>query len=174
MNGLTDGGAECPDTTTPFPDLDDEPDDDRDKDSRAKRRADYTPGHKRSISGNLLSKLTLLRTASGEQDKPDGGLGSAGGGAMAEAVQAQQKPRRRKGSLRKTVMGKGRDRKGSDIKNTKTSSPLAAAMASGATDAVARVDPQHPLQHRQHRPGQLIGEHRDWAAAGAAGCKHGR
>ncbi|RMD41980.1 hypothetical protein DV735_g3191, partial [Chaetothyriales sp. CBS 134920] len=93
------------------------------------RRADSS---KRLISGNLLSKLTLLRTTGGDVDnKSDGGLNSAAGGAMAEAVQAQQKTRKRKGSLRKTVLGKGRDRKSSDVKSIKVaSSPLASPLGS--------------------------------------------
>ncbi|RMZ76893.1 hypothetical protein DV738_g4769, partial [Chaetothyriales sp. CBS 135597] len=133
MNGPTEGAPESADTTTPFPDIDDEP-----------RRADSsnTPS-KRLISGNLLSKLTLLRTASSDPDnnKPDGGPNSAGAGAMAEAVQTRQKTRKRKGSLRKTVLGKGRDRKSSDVKNTKASSPLASPLASSvaALQSLSRV-----------------------------------
>ncbi|RMZ89563.1 hypothetical protein DV736_g3208, partial [Chaetothyriales sp. CBS 134916] len=120
MNGLTNDATESADTTTP----------------RAKRRVDYTSGHKRSISGNLLSKLTLLRTAGGEQDKPDDGLGSTGG-AMAEAVQTQQKPRRRKGSLRKTTLSR--------VSIPSIRSSIASVDPASSSASIATGPPPEPL-----------------------------
>ncbi|OAP54184.1 hypothetical protein AYL99_11719 [Fonsecaea erecta] len=55
-----------------------------------KKRNDGAPGHKRSVSGNLLSCLSFLST-NGDQDKTDGGDRDGpdsphrGRGAMAEA-----------------------------------------------------------------------------------------
>jgi hypothetical protein len=80
-------------------------------------------GHKRSLSGSLLSKLSFLRaSAEANQTQPNGPLSpekfngdepsspKKTGRALAEAVQ-QQKTRRRKGSLRKAaLLGRGAQR----------------------------------------------------------------
>ena len=76
-------------------------------------------GHKRSLSGNILSKLSFLRPSSEEKDIPqivedqpgdDESQPKKGGRAMAVAVQ-QQKTRKRKGSLRKAaLLGRGAQR----------------------------------------------------------------
>jgi Phosphatidylinositol N-acetylglucosaminyltransferase subunit Y len=88
-------------------------------------------GHKRAGSGNILSRLSFLRSNSGLEKSRSNDEGKAGedlpvsGGALA-SVQLNSKVRKRKGSLRKTaILGKGvlgRDRKGSDAKSK---SPLA-------------------------------------------------
>lgn len=131
MNGSTHGYSEPSEQSTPFPKVDDEQSS-QDKESKdavkLKKRGD---GHKRSSSGSILARLSFLRTNSdldksdaADRDGPDGP--HRGRGAMAE-VQAQAK-RKRKGSLRKTVLGKGRDRKNSDNKK----SPLSSADAPAA------------------------------------------
>lgn len=86
--------------------------------------------HRRTISGNIFSRLPFLRTGSGWErssssssspDKPNGHADSPlpPTGSLA-LVQQNCKIRRRKGSLRKTaLLGKGvlgRDRKASDAK----------------------------------------------------------
>jgi hypothetical protein len=97
--------------------------------NRLKKRVDGAPGHRRSGSGNLFSRL--LRTSSNDQDKKTDAGGDQNGSetvphgrsAMAE-LQGHNSKRKRKGSLRKTVLGKGRDnRKTFDAKK----SPLANA-----------------------------------------------
>ena len=156
------GSSETSDNkTTPFPRIDEEVSsqekDVKDKDgatpTKSKRR-DGAPSHKRSVSGSLLSRLSFLRTASDqgrgdgttkEAVAPSGGAAGNGGGlplsggrsAMAEA-QAHGK-RRRKGSLRKTVLGKGRDGKSSGMKK----SPLSSANATPV---------QTPLQEQALTP----------------------
>lgn len=94
--------------------------------------ADRRPGHKRNLSGSILSKLSFLRTSTDDdQMSPDSVSYSPEfspgddrvspkktGRAMAAAVQ-QQKTRRRKGSLRKAaLLGRGAQR---DKKETKAS-----------------------------------------------------
>ncbi|MCJ1259159.1 hypothetical protein MMC24_006995 [Lignoscripta atroalba] len=100
----------------------------------------YLGGHKRSLSGNILSKLSFLRSS---QDQDEGGMvfphmeGSGDdaespqspntpSGAMASALQSK-KTRKRKGSLRKTaLLGTGRlrlegkDRRASSLEQVKT------------------------------------------------------
>ena len=88
------------------------------------------PGHKRSLSGSILSKLSFLRTNNDENHVPsDRGPRSPelihgddrtspkkAGRAMAVAVQ-QQKTRRRKGSLRKAaLLGRGAQREKKEVK----------------------------------------------------------
>lgn len=89
--------------------------------------ADSGPaGHKRSLSGGLLSKLSFLR-ASAENNQTPADHDEHGqenvsptspkkrGGAMAVAVQ-QQKTRRRKGSLRKAaLLGRGAQREKKEL-----------------------------------------------------------
>lgn len=121
------------DKPVPFPSIADENKDQRaaeNVDPRNRGRSENTStGHKRGLSGSILSKISLLRSNSGT-DKAAlyGGIESdetrsASGGAMAGAQQSI-KQRKRKGSLRKTaLLGKGRDRKSSDVKE-KAKSPL--------------------------------------------------
>ncbi|KAJ9604188.1 hypothetical protein H2200_011022 [Cladophialophora chaetospira] len=130
MNGSTNGGPEANDRPTPFPKIEEEvsgsgQEKEARESNKLKKRSDGAPGHKRSVSGNLLSRL--LRTTS-DQDKKiettgrDGSDTSLRGqSALAEATQAQSK-RKRKGSLRKTVLGKGRERKTLDVKKSPLSS----------------------------------------------------
>lgn len=88
------------------------------------------PGHRRSVSGSLLSKLSFLRTSSddthppGDRDPLSPELSPGDGRtspkktsrAMAVAVQ-QQKTRRRKGSLRKAaLLGRGAQREKKELK----------------------------------------------------------
>ena len=131
MNRSTNGSPETFDQPTPFPRIDEEVSGSgQEKEPREinklKKRPDGAAVHRRSASGNLLSRL--LRTNS-DQDKRTESPGRDGleappreRSALAEATQAQSK-RKRKGSLRKTVLGKGRDRKTGDVKR----SPLASA-----------------------------------------------
>jgi Phosphatidylinositol N-acetylglucosaminyltransferase subunit Y len=84
-----------------------------------------SPTHRRSIPGNILSKLSLLRSNSASERSSNDGEDSPPSSGSLALVQQNGKTRRRKGSLRKTaLLGKGmlgRDRKGSDAK---TKSPL--------------------------------------------------
>ncbi|KAL6248598.1 hypothetical protein RBB50_004853 [Rhinocladiella similis] len=150
MNGSKRGSFESSEKPTPFPKLEDElsPQDKEPKEgSKPKRVRD---GHKRSTSGNILSRFTFLRTNS-DQDKsdtvdrdgPDTITSRHGRGAMVEA-QAQTK-RKRKGSLRKTVLGKGRDRKNSDKK-----SPLSSA--DSPTTRSPDEEPAPPTPRASHEP----------------------
>lgn len=98
-----------PEKQTPFPDF--EPSQKKPESHGKKKPAE---AHRRTVSGSILSRLTFLRTTSdpGRYDGAEDDLTSGSGTAMAGV----QKRRKRKGSLRKTVLGKGRDRKGSDTK----------------------------------------------------------
>jgi len=80
------------------------------------------PGHRRSLSGSILSKLSFLRASIDEQQSPqsmhteDQTSPKKAGRAMAVAVQ-QQKTRRRKGSLRKAaLLGRGAQREKREVK----------------------------------------------------------
>ncbi|KAI1620172.1 hypothetical protein EDD37DRAFT_188533 [Exophiala viscosa] len=125
MNGSPHGYSESPEKSTPFPKVDDEQggQDKEQKDAaKLKKRGD---GHKRTTSGSILSRLSFLRTnsdiaKSDAADRDDTDDSHHGRGAMAEAH--SQTKRKRKGSLRKTVLGKGRDRKNSDNKKSPLSS----------------------------------------------------
>lgn len=135
MNGSNYGAFESVEKPTPFPQIDEdvssqekEPKDG----NKLRKHGDGPPSHKRSASGNIFSRLSFLRSTS-DQDKIDGAADRdafdfphRGRRAMEEA-QAQTK-RKRKGSLRKTVLGKGKDRKSSDVKK----SPLSSANSSSA------------------------------------------
>jgi Phosphatidylinositol N-acetylglucosaminyltransferase subunit Y len=115
MNGRRTAADEPREKPPPFPNIDEIA---AEKESvKAKKRSEGPGSHRRSLSGNLLSKF--LRS-SGEQDKSDGVESERSRGAMAEA---QSQRRKRKGSLRKTVLGKGRDRKISDNNKSPLSSP---------------------------------------------------
>jgi hypothetical protein len=113
-----------PEKQTPFPDFEQSQEK---PETHGKKKP---TAHRRTVSGNILSKLTFLRTASdpGRYDGADDDLTSGSGTAMAGV----QKTRKRKGSLRKTVLGKGRDRKPSDI--TKTRSPLSSKSTTDGND----------------------------------------
>jgi hypothetical protein len=120
MNGPSDGQ---PEKTTPFPSIEDDNDSPeleadskdkgKDKDVTPKKK---TPQHRRTISGNILK---LLRSGSAERTDQDGAT-DTGRSAMSDAMGVTSK-RRRKGSLRKTVLGKGRDKD----RDRKGKSPLA-------------------------------------------------
>ncbi len=90
------------------------------------------PGHKRSVSGGLLSKLSFLRASSDANQTPadraplspeftpgdDRTSPKKTSRAMAVAVQ-QQKTRRRKGSLRKAaLLGRGAQREKKELKGS--------------------------------------------------------
>ena len=95
-----------------------------------------TSGHKRSLSGSILSKLSFLAPSQDHEDvnvspskttledKPPSSPRSPGG-AMASAVQ-QKKTRKRKGSLRKTallgtkLLLEGKDRHALNIEQIRT------------------------------------------------------
>ncbi len=142
MNGSRHGCYESSERTTPFPNIEEDSQEKEQKDgAKSKKLRD---GHKRSTSGNILSRLTFLRTNS-DQDKSD--VADRDGsdfsshrdrGAMADA-QAHTKRPKRKGSLRKTVLGKGRDRKNSDKK-----SPLSSADSPTARTPDEEKGPQTP------------------------------
>ncbi|KAK5083801.1 hypothetical protein LTR05_006307 [Lithohypha guttulata] len=101
-------------TAVPFPDIVD------DETPRPNQKKKSNSTHKRSISGNLLSRLNILRTTSegerSDNDSTDRATPTTGRGAMSEALQTKSN-RKRRGSLRKAVLGKGRDRKGSEKKS---------------------------------------------------------
>jgi hypothetical protein len=133
MDGQSDGQ---PDKPTPFPSIDDdhelpEPgsegppessargktiEKEKEKDPLSKKKS---PTHRRTISGNILK---LLRSGSSERAEQDGSATETSRSAMATAVADTQK-RRRKGSLRKTVLGKGREK--DRDRDRKGKSPLA-------------------------------------------------
>ncbi|KAL2075279.1 hypothetical protein VTL71DRAFT_222 [Oculimacula yallundae] len=119
----------------------------------AYRGEEDTPaGHKRSLSGSILSKLSFLRASADENhvpaDRPgpsselmgdDGSPPKKSGRAMAVAVQ-QQKTRRRKGSLRKAaLLGRGAQREKKELK----ASPLENGMdmVYGADGTMSPVSP---------------------------------
>jgi Phosphatidylinositol N-acetylglucosaminyltransferase subunit Y len=121
------------DKPVPFPSITDENKDHHapeivDARSRGKGESTST-GHKRGLSGSILSKISLLRSNSGgDKAALHGGTDSdetrSGSGSAMAGAQQSVKQRKRKGSLRKTaLLGKGRDRKGSDMKE-KAKSPL--------------------------------------------------
>ena len=118
MSTSGNGRSDSPDRPIPFPAIENDSLEEEKRDGPRKKRDHGT--HRRTVSGNILSKLTFLRTSSDEKDV--GGI-QQNGSAMAGAMQESTKPRKRKGSLRKTVLGKGRDRKGSDVRKSPLSSP---------------------------------------------------
>ena len=98
-------------------------------------------GHKRTLSGSILSKLSFLRSSSDAQEiksannqidntKDEAWKPRSSGGAMAAVLEQQKKTRKRKGSLRKTaILGtgrlrlEGRDKRSSGLEFVKTASP---------------------------------------------------
>lgn len=112
------------------------------------------PGHKRSLSGSILSKLSFLRASADDNQTPadrarlspefspgdDRTLPKKAGRAMAVAVQ-QQKTRRRKGSLRKAaLLGRGAQREKKELKG----SPLEIGLdlAYGVDGALSPTSPE--------------------------------
>jgi len=143
MNGRSHGTSDLAELPTPFPKIvEDDGSQEKEKENRVRKRASGTaPGHKRSGSGNILSRLTFLRT-NGDPEKSDGTDSDRlhpSRGAMAEV----QGKRKRKGSLRKTVLGKGRDRKGSDAKKSPLSTANATPVPTPEHDYTPR--PSHDL-----------------------------
>lgn len=106
MNSTTARTPES-DRSVPFPNIEDEP---------IQHEKTISPkkvsSHKRSISGNLLTRLfrssSDLQKEDAESDKIYPVRTESGD---------QYSKRKRKGSLRKTVLGKGRERKASDKKS---------------------------------------------------------
>ena len=130
MSATEDGQAQV-EKPVPFPEVADDHDDTANSGRAEGRNRGKTDGavsgHKRGLSGTILSKISFSRRSSGSDkaalngasEGEDAKIGT--GNAMAQAQQAV-KQRTRKGSLRKAaLLGKGRDRKGSD---TKQKSPL--------------------------------------------------
>jgi Phosphatidylinositol N-acetylglucosaminyltransferase subunit Y len=116
--------------------------------------------HRRTISGNILSKLSLLRTSSSSDkssslerisDREDNPPLS---GSLA-LVQQNGKTRKRKGSLRKTaLLGKGvlgRDRKGSDVK---LKSPLSSPQSPKESENAVTTTTQESDTDVTPRPSQ--------------------
>ena len=104
----------------------------RNHDAKHVSNEDSLPGHKRSLSGSILSKLSFLKASSEgnhySADRPQLSPEFAPGDdrtspkkpsrAMAVAVQ-QQKTRRRKGSLRKAaLLGRGAQREKKEAKTS--------------------------------------------------------
>lgn len=119
----------------PFPTIQDE----TPRSSEKKRPATT---HKRSISGNLLSRLNILRTSDGEKsdnENNDRATLTPGRSAMSDALQNKSN-RKRKGSLRKAVLGKARERKGSERK-----SPL----SSPKPPTIAPTTPPAPIDNTE-------------------------
>lgn len=120
--------------------------------------------YKRTLSNSLFSRLNILRSSSqsnveaeaggrgeennddngdGHHDTGDGVTGSMGCGALAETMQNSKSNRPRKGSLRKVVLGRSRDRRGSEKRNPLTSSRSTASMglaASGTSPLLIEKD----------------------------------
>jgi len=118
-------------------------------------------GHKRSLSGSILSRLPFLRTSTeeplprsppkpeddGEHEHDEGGDGARRISSLGTALR-QTSGRRRKGSLRKTALlgtGKLRERRNSFLNKT---SPTKQAMAT--THAV--LNPLSPDEEPTPRP----------------------
>jgi hypothetical protein len=131
------------DKPVPFPSVTDENKDHNapeNVDARIRGKGESTStGHKRGLSGSILSKISLLRSNSGaDKSALHGGTDSdetrSGSGSAMAAAQQSVKQRKRKGSLRKTaLLGKGRDRKGSEVKE-KTKSPLSSPKSPDETE----------------------------------------
>ena len=116
--------------------------------------------HKRSFSGSLFSRFQFLKTNLDEKSMDGAADGNVSpvGGATAGAMQ-HRKSRKRKGSLRKTALLGGRERKSSDAKSkSPLSSPtlvledsdLNTASDAKANDATPRQS--YELQQRPQPP----------------------
>jgi Phosphatidylinositol N-acetylglucosaminyltransferase subunit Y len=120
----------------------------------------HNSSHRRSISGNILSKLPFLRSnshsgRSSPTERSNDGQGiSLPTGSMA-LVQQNTKARKRKASLRKTaLLGKsvlGRDRKGSDAK---ARSPLSSPQVSKENEKMLDVTTHETDTDATPRPSQ--------------------
>ena len=150
MNGSSTTSFEISDKPTPFPKIDEElsgsgQEREPREANKLKKRIDGAPTHRRSPSGNLISRF--LRT-NGEQDKRSESVGRDGTGnpsipgriSMAE-VQAQSK-RKRKGSLRKTVLGKGREKKTQEFRKSPLSSQDSPSVSMADEDQDALPTPR--------------------------------
>ncbi|KAI9816747.1 MAG: hypothetical protein M1827_001392 [Pycnora praestabilis] len=118
-------------------------------DTKKEKQSSGNGGHKRSLSGSILSRLSFLRTnqedaeslgqsskSPDRQPEPPHALikttvAEPQGGAMAMIIQQQKKTRKRKGSLRKTaLLGTGklrlesRERRASTLESLIDASPL--------------------------------------------------
>jgi len=124
MNDLANDSKDT-ESTIPFPKVEDET-------PKANDKRKPSGGHKRSISGNLLARLNILRSSDGEGSDAEGteraSPVSASRSAMSEAL-SNKSNRKRKGSLRKVVLGRGRDRKGSERKSPLLSPKLVSTEA---------------------------------------------
>ena len=115
-------------------------------------------GHKRSLSGSILSKLSFLRASADENQIPTehsapgefrvgddaAGLPKRSGRAMAVAVQ-QQRTRRRKGSLRKAaLLGRGAQ------KREMRALPLDTSHFPHDSSDCAIISPTSPEEHVVH------------------------
>lgn len=117
--------------------------------------------YKRALSGSLLSRLNILRssqssldTETREREEEDGADGKedaqhdpssgviplAGRSALADVSHNSKTNRQRKGSLRKVVLGRSRDRRGSD-KRSPLLGPRATATTSTSTSTTASRTP---------------------------------
>ena len=111
------------------------PKQDTEQENNARDATKKAPVHRRSISGNLLAKISFLRPLEdtiqprSNAEQTDGTISADGkiskpGNAMASALH-EKKPRRRKGSLRKTaLLGTGRLRMEGKDKRTSQLEPL--------------------------------------------------
>lgn len=133
-------GAKDAESPIPFPAIQDET-------PKASEKKKATTPHKRSISGNLLSRLNILRTSDAEKsDIESNDRATTGRSAMSEALQTKSN-RKRKGSLRKAVLGKARERKGSEKKSPLSSPkpPTTPPIAIDNTEAVETPRPSRDL-----------------------------
>lgn len=118
---------------------------------------DFSHGHRRSLSGGLLSKLSFLRASAEENQMPadeppspeytpgdDRGEhispSKKSGRAMAVAVQ-QQKTRRRKGSLRKAaLLGRGAQREKKELETSPLTADTLQRLGSDAMTSTSHLD----------------------------------
>ena len=143
MNGPTYGSFDASDKATLFPRIDEEvsgsgQEREARESNKLKKRVEGPSGQKRSASGHLFSRYLRVNN---DQEKKPGGSGQDGPehtprGTSALVDAQTQSKRKRKGSLRKTVLGKGRDRKGSDVKKL----PLSNAELSSIQPADGEVN----------------------------------
>lgn len=155
MLPLANGDAPAADKPTAFPVFVDSSQDAGKNNVQEKKKSENgLPGHKRSTSGNLLSKLAFLRSSSEadreaevlttgkQQSKPNGALD----------VQQGSKTRKRKGSLRKSVLGRSRDRKDSE---NRTKSPLSSTLRL-ESEVTPLSQPRHLEQNVTPRSSQEL------------------
>ncbi|CZT52044.1 uncharacterized protein RSE6_13283 [Rhynchosporium secalis] len=117
------------------------------------REQENPSGHKRSLSGNILSKLSFLRASADDNQDHDGAGPSSeydgeispkkSGRAMAVAVQ-QQKTRRRKGSLRKAaLLGRGAQREKKELRASPLENDLDLAYGTDGTISPTSTEKSH-------------------------------